>query len=93
MATDPSEVSRKRPAKHPVQPLVMQKKILRFKRNKIVEFLLDYGPFDLNTLARMEFSKEDRQQFAQLIGYSLNGYSELSYVTDEAYARAEKQTL
>jgi hypothetical protein len=43
----------------------------------------------MNTLARMDFSDDDRQQFAQLIGYSLSGYGELqSYVDDEAYATA-----
>lgn len=50
---------------------------VRFKENSIVRFLLDGGPFDLNMLARMPFSVEDREQFAQLIGYSLEGFGEL----------------
>lgn len=81
--------------KHPVQPLVQVKGDLpRFKGNPIVRFLLDsHQAADMNLLARMDFSKEDRQQFAQLIGYSLRGYSELSYVTDKAYARAEEQKI
>ena len=74
---------------HPVQPLEWKSGVLRFKPNKLVRFLLDAGPFDMNKLALMNFSKADRQQFAQLIGYSLSGYSELPYVTDEAFARAE----
>lgn len=78
--------------RHPVQPLVFDdKKTVRFKRNKIVEFLLDAGPFDMNTLAAMEFSVEDREQFAQLIGYSLSGFGDLSYVSDETYERAASQ--
>ena len=77
---------------HPIQPLIKDKHgILRFKRNAIVEYLLDNGGIDLNQIATMPFSREDRQQFAQLIGYSLWGYSELSYVGDAAYARAEAQ--
>jgi hypothetical protein len=68
---------------HPVQPLIKG----RFKPNKIVVHLLDHGPFDMNRLAMLEFTDEDRQQFAQLIGYSLGGYSELNYVTDEAFDR------
>ena len=52
---------------------------------------LDAGPFDLNKLASMPFDDEDREQFAQLIGYSLGGFSELDYVSDETYDRAEKQ--
>jgi hypothetical protein len=58
--------------------------------NKIVEYLLDNGGIDMNDLARMDFTAEDRQQFAQLIGYSLSGYGSLSYVSDEAYDAAQE---
>ena len=34
------------------------------------------------------FPQEDREQFAQLIGYSICGYHELSYVSDESAAQA-----
>ncbi len=34
----------------------------------------------MNDLAVKDFSDEDRCQFAQLIGYSISGYEELSYV-------------
>jgi len=64
--------------------------VLRFKANAIVRFLLDAGPFDMNQLALMNFEPEDREQFAQLIGYSLSGYGDLSYVSDGAYERAER---
>lgn len=74
---------------HPMQPLVVDSHGRpRFKENKIVRYLLDHGGIDLNKIAELEFPVEDRQQFAQLIGYSLSGYGELSYVTDEAYAVA-----
>ena len=76
---------------HPIQPLVKDGHgVLRFKANAIVRHLLDTHPtVDMNTLARGDFTDEDRQQFAQLIGYSLSGYSELrSYVSDEAYSAA-----
>lgn len=77
--------------KHPIQPLALDARgVLRFKTNAIVRHLIDTHPtVDMNTLARMDFTDDDRQQFAQLIGYSLNGYSELrSYVDDESYAAA-----
>lgn len=75
---------------HPLQPLVQTDGALpRFKPNEIVRFLLDAGPFDMNQLAFMEFSNEDREQFAQLIGYSLRGFGELSYVSSETWQRAE----
>ena len=77
-------------AKHPMQPIVNVDGVHRFKSNAIVRYLLDAGPFDLNKLAIMPFSQEDREQFAQLIGYSVSGYGELSYVrrklVDEADA-------
>ncbi len=45
----------------------------------------------MNQLARMEFSDEDREQFAQLTGYSLSGFGDLDYVSDETYERAANQ--
>ena len=77
--------------KHPIQPLQNDAHgVMRFKVNTIVRHLLDTHPAcDMNKLACMEFSDDDRQHFAQLIGYSLSGYSELqSYVSDEAYSAA-----
>jgi hypothetical protein len=80
--------------RHPVQPLVYDdNNIIRFKENAIVRYLLDAGPFDMNHLAVMSFSGEDREQFAQLIGYSLNGFEELSYVSNETYERAANQQI
>lgn len=69
----------------PIQPIVDS----RFVENKIVSYLLDNGGICLNKLAVLDFSDEDRAQFAQLIGYSLSGYGDLSYVSDEAYDSAE----
>jgi hypothetical protein len=47
-------------ARHPIQPVVTDDSgTVRFKRNRIVEFLLDAGPFDMNKLAMMNFSLED----------------------------------
>ena len=75
----------------PMQPLAYDEKgVLRFKANAIVQYILDNGGVDLNKIACLQFSKEDRQQFAQLIGYSLGGYSSLSYVDNESYETAEK---
>ena len=77
--------------KNPIQPLADDERgVLRFKANGIVWHLLDTHPAcDMNKLATLDFSDDDRQQFAQLIGYSLDGYGSLaSYVSDEAYAAA-----
>lgn len=75
--------------KHPIQPLELdQHQRLRFKENAIVRYLLDNGGIDMNKLAVLEFSQEDREQFAQLIGYSFDGFGELSYVSDATYNAA-----
>lgn len=81
-------------AKHPMQPMVHDGKgVVRFKENAIVRDLLDAatdaGIMDLNKIGAANYSREDRVQFAQLIGYSVGGYSELSYVSNKDYAAAE----
>ena len=76
-------------SKHPIQPLEMIDGVKRFKQNKILGYLFDQGCIDMNKLAMIDFPQDDRQQFAQLIGYSLDGYSELSYGEDEVIASAE----
>lgn len=71
--------------KHPIQPTEKDAHgVMRFKVNAIVKFLLEAGPYDMNSLALMNFTDEDREQFAQLIGYSVSGFSELPYASDEA---------
>lgn len=71
---------------------------IRFCANRIVRDLLDKATaakvMDMNSIAvdaqvHGKYTKEERQQFAQLIGYSVSGYAELtSYVTDVPYQRA-----
>lgn len=77
----------------PIQPLAFDPHgVLRFEKNPIVRHLLDDGPFDLNHLCRWcadnDIDDKYQEQFAQLIGYSLSGFSELSYVSDATYERA-----
>ena len=77
--------------KNPIQPLVDVNGVLRFKENAIVRHLLDWAyerGHGLNELAGMNFTQDDQEQFAQLIGYSLSGFGELSYVTDATYNAA-----
>lgn len=81
----------------PMQPLIKDDHgVARFKANKIVNHLLDYASergCDMTELAKLQFPDEDRMQFAQLIGYSVSGYSDLSYVSDDsrglAYAKLD----
>ena len=71
--------------KHPIQPIENINGILRFKKNAIVDFLTEGR---LNELSAMDFPQEDWEQLAQLIGYSLSGFGDLSYVSDETYETA-----
>jgi hypothetical protein len=78
----------------PMQPLVRDPAgVVRFRRNALVCYLLDNGGIDLNRLACLpNIPREDWAQLAQLIGYSVSGYGDLSYAlgVDEAEAAAGK---
>ena len=81
--------------KHPIQPIQEDANgHPRFKMNPIVRKLLDDGPFNMNDIYVWamdgKISKDDQAQFAQLIGYSLSGFSELGYVDDETYNTASR---
>jgi hypothetical protein len=81
-------------AKRPMQPLEIDARgVVRFKENPIVWALVEHGRktgMGLNEIACKDFSDEDRMQLAQLIGYSVSGYGELSYVSDRSYNRADR---
>jgi hypothetical protein len=90
--------------KNPMQPLAKDRRgVVRFKENTLVNALLEHGQrtgLGLNELAgkyRDEAHTDDWRQLAQLIGYSLSGYGELSYVDDHTYetaaAMADDSTL
>lgn len=82
---------KKKVIKHPMQPVMVEEDgVHRFKRNKIVEFLLENGGYDMNQLARMHFTQEDEEQFAQLIGYSVSGFGELPYASKNMVRRADR---
>lgn len=73
-----------------VQPIERDENgTIRFRQNKIVRFLLDDGPNDMNRLSYMPFSNEDRCQFAQLIGYSVSGIGDLPYADPQVVEMAD----
>lgn len=75
-------------ARHPIQPLITDPYgVVRFKKNEIVEFL---SKNRLNELAEMGFSCDDWEQFAQLIGYSLDGFGTLSYASNRVWHEAHQ---
>lgn len=75
--------------KNLMQPFVVDPGgVVRFRGNALVRYLLDHGGLNLNDLSRVPASQDDQEQFAQLIGYSLCGFHELSYVSDETATEA-----
>jgi hypothetical protein len=81
--------------KHPMQPIELVDGVPRFKRNSIVRFLLDNGPFDLNKLTVMVetgmFPREDYVQLTQLIGYSVCGFGDLSSSPRKMVEKADRK--
>lgn len=71
---------------HPMQPILLDPDgCPRFKKNSAVEYLADGR---LNEIACRGYSDEDMTQLAQLIGYSVAGFGDLSYVSNADYERA-----
>lgn len=77
--------------RQPIQPLEKDEHgVVRFRANKVVQYLLDNGGLDMNDLAMVDFPREDREQFAQLIGYSHSGSGDLSYMSDAVWEAADR---
>lgn len=89
-------MDRRKKHKQPIQPIDWDGNgVIRFKPNAIVEWMLERGrrgeKFDLNTIAIQGFSQEDEEQLAQLIGYSVSGFADLSFVSNKTYNLARKE--
>jgi hypothetical protein len=79
---------------HPMQQIVIADDgVIRFRANAAVRALLNAARegrrCNLNDLAMMELPPEDHMQLAQLIGYSVSGYGDLSYVSKKSLAAAD----
>ncbi len=81
---------------HPMQEVTLDEHgTARFRENRIVKFLLDWGPFDMNELGNLfgnrEEFREDEEQLAQLIGYSVSGFGDLPYASEDVINEADAQ--
>lgn len=80
----------------PMQPVGIDPfGVHRFVENRIVADLLKSSEsMSMNSIAEAAqdgyYLDAERRQFAQLIGYSVNGYGTLSYVDDASYERASQ---
>ena len=77
----------------PMQPISLDEVgTPRFRKNAIVCWLLDAGPFDMNQIAMLPgITQEERMQFAQQIGYSVSGFGDLSYASDAVVGAADDE--
>lgn len=88
-----ADIAKMKPdTKHPMQPVEIAKDgIIRFKQNKLVRKLVDqYGLNDLAVAIPSEDYADDWNQLAQLIGYSVSGFGDLSYADPEIVAKADE---
>lgn len=85
------------PSVFAMQPVhITEGGIARFVQNRIVVDALNIANlqgFDMNQIAiraaQGGYTKDEQMQFAQLIGYSVDGYGSLSYTTDLSYEEAQ----
>ena len=79
--------------KFPMQPIQIDEQgVVRFAKNRIVDDLLEFATarrFSLNQIATGDYSDDERMQLAQLIGYSVSGYGDLSYASEESIQKAD----
>ncbi len=73
--------------------------VIRFMANPIVRFMVDWGRehgMSLNDLTMLSHSagwtKADWSHFSQLHGYSVSGWGDLSYGSDDEWQEAEKRS-
>lgn len=72
---------------HPMQPIVLDDHgTARFLQNAIVKDLADGM---MNEIALSDYSQKDREQLAQLIGYSVSGFGDLSYARKKTVVAAD----
>jgi hypothetical protein len=77
-----------------MQPIIRDANgVIRFKRNAIVDHFVRNHTIDLSQLAASldAYSVEDAEQFWQLLGYSVSGYGDLSFVRPETIAEADRR--
>lgn len=79
-----------------MQPIVLDEDgVARFQENRIVRDLLKSGAINLNDIAiraaHGEYTDAEQMQLAQLIGYSVSGFGDLSYADKGVVRRADRK--
>ena len=76
--------------RHPIQPVGFDGKDFLFKKNAIVKYLMTNSGLSLTDIAGWDAPDEDLQQFAQLVGLSLNEFAELPFASKEIVGIAQR---
>lgn len=78
----------------PMQPIALVEGVARFKTNEIVRRLFDLKLINLNDIALWaDVPIEDREQFWQMLGYSVSAYGGLSFVRREIASAASAKVM
>lgn len=66
----------------------------RFRKNTIVAWLVENGHVSLNSIIENSpkggWPQEDIEEFWQMLGYSVSGYGDLSFIRPETVEAADK---
>ena len=73
-----------------MRPLVDVNGVIRFKQNAVIRWLFEQGHLNLNRIPVDELPLEDVEEFWQMLGYSVSGYGELSFIRPETVAEADE---
>lgn len=73
-----------------MRPIIKDSRgVVRFKANAIVNWIVSSGRLNLNDIFLDGYSIEDIEEFWQLMGYSVSGYGELSFIREKTAAVAD----
>lgn len=72
-----------------MRKIVYVNRVIRFMANPIVEDAEKSGAINLNEIAmNRKYTKKDHEELAQLIGYSVDGFCDLPYVSKKTKKKA-----
>ncbi len=75
----------------PMQPIEYVGDVIRFRSNAIIDRLCRERIIDLNRIAIWDVPAADKEQFWQLLGYSVSGFGDLSFVRKKTVRKADKK--
>lgn len=78
-----------------MQPIVMEGEVARFQANRLVTAMYELGSFKMNEAWAMvnsgEATRAEYEQLAQLIGYSVSGFGDISLARKRVKEEARKK--